>query len=757
MTQVALLTSRELRYIPMQWPNAFWILRAPAVLVRSAWVMLLIPFLVLLLAAPWSGVVDPSAPPSEQGSFFSSIGRFLDYFVLAFFARAVIAFLVCLFDCYIAGRSWIAWSKGTFADEQVIKNNFVNAGACEGAGMLLGCYPAIALVTNFSTDSLWPFAMLTWSAAMMAFGFWGRRHIKCVGAEQAPNGQIRTENTPRGETQPRAEKVIAETSEDRDYRVPVTARAATLTFADIIGMDGLKKRLLQIADEIVPQRAGTRCKASVGVTHTIGSLRNGILFHGEPGNGKTMFAEAIAGQKKLPFIRMSCGEFSSQWQGNRPKVIARTFAYAKSQAPCVLFLDEIDSFIKSRDHDNSFRREDDDVTNALLTEIGDLRGSGVILIGATNFLKKLDVAAIREGRFDFKVEIEAPDEPARVGLLQQRVAARLSHISIDATDLDRVARRWNGFSIARLMAVVDAVADLHADNEIQHVDHFVWIQALRRVQGTHAGVPSNAKTLNEMMFEGDLHRAVTSVTNRLKNLPKIERLGGTGPSGVLFYGPPGTGKTATAMAIAKAAGWSFVSASSAELMQDPSALERIHRRALDLRPSIVFIDEADDILANRQHRYSIGTTADLLTHMDGADWKSPDVVWIAVTNHPDRIDPALLRSGRFTEKVHFTVPSKTSIEKCVVGWLQRKNARFGEQDDILVVTAILEGEPLSNVDGFLQAALNDAISTVGDSSRDELPLIISSRHIQFAAKLVLGSKIAALDDDADLTTSLNGA
>ena len=336
------------------------------------------------------------------------------------------------------------------------------------------------------------------------------------------------------------------TEEDVTYQVPVVARRPNLRFESISGMNDIKEKLYPPAQALMANLApGAEAP------------RNGILLFGEPGNGKTIFAEALAGELNVSFINLTYGEISSQWLGNMPKVISNVFTYAKRNAPCVLLLDEIDSFIKSRDLPST-NTEDLKITNTILTEIVGLRGHKVVLVGATNYLANLDSAAIREGRFDYKIEITPPDETARIGLINAGIKKYAIGLDVDQAQALSVAKRWNGFSVARLMAICKALPDVTKSNCKTHVGLNEWMAALRAVQGRRGKLPADAKSLKQLVLADETKDAIHLVASRLKDVARIESLGGTLPTGVLFHGPSGTGKTAAARALAKEAGWAFL-------------------------------------------------------------------------------------------------------------------------------------------------------------------------------------------------------
>jgi transitional endoplasmic reticulum ATPase len=465
------------------------------------------------------------------------------------------------------------------------------------------------------------------------------------------------------------------------------------TFAHIAGMAEIKGRLLEAAGAARERKP---------------DAPNGILLHGEPGNGKTLFAEALAGELELPFLSVSIADIVSKWVGQTPEQLSAVFRAAQRQAPCVLFVDEVDSVIADRTQANG-TQDAQNTTNVFLAEVVRLRGHGVVIVAATNFLDRLDAAAVREGRFDHKIEVTVPDEPARIGLLRVGLAQQAPRIRVADAVVRSVARRWVGFSVSRLLAVareVPAYAREHGLKELQFSD---LMACLRRVQGRQHRVPESTKSLAELTLLPSQRKALETIAQRMKEAHETEALGGTLPQGLLFWGPPGTGKTEAARALARETGWSFLGTSGNELLSDPTAIDRLYRQAKEARPAIVFIDEADDVLMDRQFSAARGVTNKLLTIVDGAAGKVPDLLFIAATNHPQVMDSAALRGGRFTEKVEFAPPGEDELALLIARWLADKGWQAQDsQDD---VARLLEGRAIADVQAVLQAAVNDSIAS----------------------------------------------
>lgn len=491
----------------------------------------------------------------------------------------------------------------------------------------------------------------------------------------------------------------------------VHAVAPRFQFEDLHGMADLKRRLLAASKPVVaPRRTGDA------------EPRNGVIFFGDPGNGKTFVAEALAGELGVPLITVDYSKVVSQFVGATPQNIARAFEQARSSAPCVLFVDEIDSFIVDRDSPTRNTSEGAEIVNLFLTELVNIRRHQVLVVAATNRLDKLDAAAVREGRFDFKLEVPAPDAEARVGLLLDSLNRHLANTPVQQLDIAAVhsaAHRWNGFSVKRILAVGEEMPAYLREHPSEIVGFPQLMGALRRVQGRKGAVPADTKRLIDLILPESTRTAIQLIADRMADPLRIERLGGTLPGGVLFYGPSGTGKTAAARALAKETGWAFLSVAGPDLLRDADKIERLYAHARELRPAIVFIDEADDILRNRQHSQTSALTNKLLTILDGAGEKTKDIVLIAATNNPDDIDSAMLRAGRFTEKVPFFAADATASLALVENWLKARRVLLAEGTSLRSLARLLQGLSPANIEGTLQHALNMAI---GASSSDHVVL-----------------------------------
>ncbi|MGY6162365.1 AAA family ATPase [Paraburkholderia strydomiana] len=557
------------------------------------------------------------------------------------------------------------------------------------ARRLMAMATVVLLVAVLGHASLHTAAALGVGAALWIILAAGNRRYgrvrRCALPASAPS-------SPQGLTAQRdTEQMAAQQAYSLDDRV----LRPRFGFDAITGMAEVKARLLNMARDILthPERA-----------------RNGILLSGEPGNGKTIFAEALAGELGIPFLSISYQDIASKWINETPERVKAAFAQAARLRQAVFLVDEIDGFIKSRsDQTHSMDR---DLTNTMLTEIVRLRGTGIVLVAATNDIAWLDAAAIREGRFDFKVEVPPPDLPAREAILKGSFGRALGADALDQSTLRSLAARWAGFSAARLTAVGPQLADMRAEGLFGKgpVSFGIAMQAMRRIQGSKGHLPEAIKAIDEIIMPDGSRDDLRRLTRRLQNVHRIEQLGGALPRGVLFYGPPGTGKTQAAMALAKASNWAFLKTSGAELLGTHSAWNKLYRAAKDLRPCILLIDEADDVLGDRRMSGVAPLTNRILASIDGADGRVPDVLVIAVTNHPEALDQAALRGGRLEQKIRFDVPSREALDAYIRIQLRlRAGDTFAiSRHTVECLITGLKGCSIADADTVLQRVIDEA-------------------------------------------------
>lgn len=222
------------------------------------------------------------------------------------------------------------------------------------------------------------------------------------------------------------------------------------TFSDVAGIDSEKQELSEIVDFLKNKDKYKSLGARVP---------RGVLLSGQPGTGKTLLARAIAGEANVPFFAASGSDFSGIIVGLGVAKIKEIFELAKRNAPCILFIDEIDAIGQKRSTHSYNDQDREQTLNQLLIEMdGFANDTGIIVIGATNRVDMLDAALLRPGRFDRQVYIELPDMAGRREILD--LYAKKVKIA-DGVNLQDLARGTTGFSGADLENLLNEAA-LHA-------------------------------------------------------------------------------------------------------------------------------------------------------------------------------------------------------------------------------------------------------------------------------------------------------
>ena len=220
-----------------------------------------------------------------------------------------------------------------------------------------------------------------------------------------------------------------------------------IKFTDVAGEDEAKENLTEIVEYLHDPDKYKEIGAS---------MPKGILLVGPPGTGKTMLAKAVAGEANVPFFSMSGSEFVEMFVGMGASKVRDLFKQAKEKAPCIVFIDEIDTIGKKRDGQVGGNDEREQTLNQLLTEMDGFEGNnGVIILAATNRPESLDPALLRPGRFDRRVPVELPDLKGREEIL--KVHARKIKVA-DNVDFNKIARMASGASGAELANIVNEAA-----------------------------------------------------------------------------------------------------------------------------------------------------------------------------------------------------------------------------------------------------------------------------------------------------------
>lgn len=264
--------------------------------------------------------------------------------------------------------------------------------------------------------------LLSYGIPILIFFYLGRRLSRSISKKMGPDGLMLGAE---------AGKIYVPSADKK-------------TFDDVAGQDEAKEALGEIIDYLEKPdkylKIGAQCP-------------KGILLVGPPGTGKTLMAKAVAGEAGVPFFSISGSEFVEMFVGRGAAKVRELFDQANKKAPCIVFIDEIDTIGKKRDTGFSTNDEREQTLNQLLTEMDGFEvNNGVIILAATNRPEVLDPALLRPGRFDRQIRVELPDLQGRIAIL--KVHAK-KYIVDEAMDYEFIARAMAGASGAQIANIVN--------------------------------------------------------------------------------------------------------------------------------------------------------------------------------------------------------------------------------------------------------------------------------------------------------------
>ncbi|TRV44567.1 MAG: AAA family ATPase [Microcystis panniformis Mp_MB_F_20051200_S9] len=446
------------------------------------------------------------------------------------------------------------------------------------------------------------------------------------------------------------------------------------TTASLKDVGGLTEVIKELKELIAIPLKRPDLLAKLGLEPT-----RGVLLVGPPGTGKTLTARALAEELGVNYIALVGPEVISKYYGEAEQKLRGIFEKASKNAPCIVFIDEIDSMAPDRS------KVEGEVEKRLVAQLlglmdGFAQSQGVIVLAATNRPDHLDPALRRPGRFDREVLFRVPDRKGRLEILQ--ILTRSMPLD-ESVSLDLIADNAVGFVGSDLKAVCQKAAYSALRRQVPTIDSRIpetmtvvqadFLQALKEVkpavlrsvevESPHVdwdnigGLEQIKQTLQESVEGALLHPQLYTQTKA------------QAPKGILLWGPPGTGKTLLAKAVASQARANFISINGPELLSkwvgaSEQAVRELFAKARQAAPCVVFIDEIDT-LAPARGRYSGDSgvsdrvVGQILTELDGLQTAATILV-IGATNRPDALDPALLRAGRLDLQLKVDLPNASS-------------------------------------------------------------------------------------------------
>jgi transitional endoplasmic reticulum ATPase len=503
--------------------------------------------------------------------------------------------------------------------------------------------------------------------------------------------------------------------------------AATRSRVSYEDIGGLDEQLDLIRETIELPLSEPEAFTRVGVEPP-----KGVLLHGPPGTGKTLIARAVASEVDAAFNHVLGPEIMSKYKGESEQELRDVFDRARTDAPTVIFFDELDSIAAEREDGGDVESR---IVGQLLSLMDGLEARGdVVVIGATNRPDTLDPALRRGGRFDREIEIGVPDESGRREILE--VHTRGVPLG-DDVDLDRIAGRTHGFVGADLDTLVTEAA-MAALRRARRAGDSLTDVTVTRADLEEAMAAVEPSAMREHVAEkptegfeavGGLEEAKTTLRRTvewpLEHGPLFEAAGTDPPTGVLLYGPPGTGKTLLARAVAAESGVNFVSVAGPELLdryvgESERAVREVFERARQASPAILFFDEIDAVATARggaSGDSGVGerVVSQLLTELDGlAD--NPNLAVLAATNRKEALDPALLRPGRL--EAHVEVPAPDEVGRRAVLAVHTRDVPLAEAVDLDWLAEQTGGYSGADLQAVCREAAMRAVSTVAERHGD---------------------------------------
>ncbi len=494
----------------------------------------------------------------------------------------------------------------------------------------------------------------------------------------------------------------------------------------------------------------------------------GVFLYGPPGTGKTLIVRAVANETDAYFLYISGPAIMGKFYGESEERLRKVFSEAQANAPAIIFIDEIDAIAPKREDMGSEKQVEKRVVAQLLSLMDGLESRGkVIVIGATNIPNTIDPALRRPGRFDRELAIPIPDKKQRLEILE--IHTRGMPLAEDV-DLDKLAAVTHGFVGADLEAFAREAAMTALRGIIHEIDYEVEELPYEQLLSLKISMDNfreakkeiEPSAVREVFVEvpkvsweevGGLDEIKEALRETvewpLKYASLFRKVNTQPPKGILLSGRPGTGKTYMAKALATESGVNFISVKSSQIMsrflgESEKGIMELFKKARQAAPSILFFDEIDSICPQRSSSNGESNTSDrvisqFLTEMDGIEELS-GVFILAATNRIERIDPALLRSGRF--ELIYELPSPNEQTRQKIFEIHLRSKPLHRDVDLQVLAAMNKDMVGADIYFICQKAsfyaIRDAVESLADGEDESrAEVFVKQKHLLQASELVI--------------------